>query len=106
MAVEVTKAVLVPEVAAPTEAEDSKGVASFRRPETLPRCLHSLRCQECLGVQTLLAELCTEARELRTQHEALVARCIENNLVSPELRDATLQTALQNNPPKGESGVM
>jgi hypothetical protein len=91
-----------------TETEGSVGVASHRRPETLPRCLHALRCRDCQAEHAQhsqrLQDLCTEVRELRQKHEELVARCIQEDLLSPELRDATLQTAIQNN--KGASGVM
>jgi hypothetical protein len=90
-----------------TEPKGSVGVASHQRPETLPLCLHALRCRDCRAEQAQhsqrLEDLCAEVRELRQKHEALVARCIEEDWLSPELRDATLQTAIQN---KGASGVM
>jgi hypothetical protein len=89
---------------ASTSAE-TKGVASFQRPETMPLCLHAIRCRQCRAEQEQhsqkVEELCTEVRELRMRHEELVARCIERELLTPELTDATLQTAM-----KGASGVM
>ena len=100
---------VVNEESTSTEAAGSVGVALHRRPETLPMCLHALRCRECQAENAQysqrLQDLCAEVRELRTKHEELVARCIEQDLLSPELRDATLQTAM-NSPLKGASGVM
>jgi hypothetical protein len=75
---------------------------AFQRPETLPLCLHAIRCRQCRDEQQRqsekIEELCTEVRMLRMRHEDLVARCIERNLLSPET-EATLQSAM-----KGASG--
>jgi hypothetical protein len=73
-----------------TEVAGNAGVATPRlcgttRPldEEVPRCLQKglPRCQDCQDEHTQRVDnLCHEAKELRTKHELLLARCVKNNL--------------------------
>jgi hypothetical protein len=71
----------------------------YRRPETVPLALQWLRLRQYQAEREAYSErlnnMCAEATLLRRRHEELVAQCIDRELLSPELRDATLQNAMK-----------